>query len=432
MSSIWECIHRQSGARFCVKVYDRRMLSHHEEIVLVKEADIFLYVQEHFYQKRSIYHQPRSFSDSGLLKLIDLIVESNHLYLIMEYITGGNLLSRIVQDYSSGWEEHKVREIALGILRGVQNLHSMGILHGDLEPQNILIDSDDSRVAIIDFGCATRVTQHIDCPSNHIKDHRFDNSINKNDEMHRSSIIQFANFAYIAPEILQGFKYNTQSDMWSLGVTLYFCLYGFCPFTTQKVKEEINTNKTFVNGMGAIANYSTSNDSRFGRRLNRSLQRICKADYIFPKEHWNHISRQAKQFISALLHVDPSVRMTAKEALQHKWFQKKSCSSSQHLQIAGVFPSSANGHLSSPMQRSIIHRACTSIFPKKQSGASTPNRRPDVLFTSRCDRSSNFAEHNYEKDNDEQSISISTFCSSKSSAYSTEYNYYHHHRTQIP
>jgi serine/threonine protein kinase len=197
----------------------------------------------------------------GIVQVLDVIDESEKVYLIMELMTGGNLLSKVVQQ--EGLCESTVKLIAKSLLLGVRHLHELEICHNGLEPSNVLLDATDS-AKIGDFGHASRMGYMAGSPGN---------------------------AAYMAPEVLQGVAPNAASDMWSIGVLLYFCLFGQTPFVDQ---------------------------SAVSSRTN--VSRIHKADYSFPTTEWNHVPRYAKQLISSLIHMDPTVRLTANEALQHPWF----------------------------------------------------------------------------------------------------------------
>jgi calcium/calmodulin-dependent protein kinase I len=92
---------------------------------------------------------------------------------------------------------------------------------------------------------------------------------------------------YVAPEILERLAYDTQCDMWSLGVIVYILLGGYSPF------EEKSQDLLF--------------------------QKIREGDYTFHEEFWDPVSNDAKDLIRALLTVNPKKRLTAEQALQHKW-----------------------------------------------------------------------------------------------------------------
>ena len=92
---------------------------------------------------------------------------------------------------------------------------------------------------------------------------------------------------YVAPEILMGVKYDTQCDIWSLGVIVYTVLGGYPPFI------EKNQRNLF--------------------------RRIKKGDYEFHPQYWNTVSPGAKKLITKMLTVDPKKRITAEEALKDNW-----------------------------------------------------------------------------------------------------------------
>uniref|UniRef100_A0A7S3JSL1 Calmodulin n=1 Tax=Aureoumbra lagunensis TaxID=44058 RepID=A0A7S3JSL1_9STRA len=96
---------------------------------------------------------------------------------------------------------------------------------------------------------------------------------------------------YIAPEVLAR-NYNKACDLWSIGVITYILLCGYPPF----------------NGSSDVAIFE---------RVKRGL-----TSKSFPPEDWDEISNEAIEFISNLLQVDASKRMTAEEALQHNWIVK--------------------------------------------------------------------------------------------------------------
>jgi calcium/calmodulin-dependent protein kinase I len=124
-------------------------------------------------------------------------------------------------------------------------------------------ESDDSDIKIADFGFAKKV---------------------KNP---KSLTTQCGTPGYVAPEILEGKQYDTQADMWSLGVIVYILLGGYPPFIEQNQRE--------------------------------LFRKIRKGQYEFHDEYWGQVSADAKSLISQLLTVDPDKRYDAKGALSNKW-----------------------------------------------------------------------------------------------------------------
>ena len=75
--------------------------------------------------------------------------------------------------------------------------------------------------------------------------------------------------------------------MWSIGVIIYVALVGYPPFLEEDQQVQ--------------------------------CQKICEAEYQFFEEDWSQISEQARDLIKCLLVVDPDKRLSASQALQHRW-----------------------------------------------------------------------------------------------------------------
>jgi len=206
----------------------------------------------------------------GVIHFRELFDEVDKYYIVTDYAAGGNLLTRIVQ--KKRLLEEDVQNLARAILHGLDHIHSRDTCHRNLKPENILLCGYGfSEVMIADFGLATRLYT---------------------DSQGKRALLtdRCGTSSYAAPECIQRQPYDQQCDMWSLGVILFSALVGHLPF--------VDSNR---------------------RNLHK---KICKADYVFRVAEWELISRDAKRFISSLLHVDPQVRMTAAEALQHPWIEK--------------------------------------------------------------------------------------------------------------
>lgn len=127
-------------------------------------------------------------------------------YIVMEYIEGTNLKTLINQ--SAPLPVERAVTIASEVARGLAAAHKMGLIHRDIKPQNIMIETG-GQVHITDFGIAksdlsTTLTQ---------------------------TGITFGTADYISPEQARGARATPQSDIYSLGVTLFEMLTGRLPFT---------------------------------------------------------------------------------------------------------------------------------------------------------------------------------------------------------
>jgi serine/threonine-protein kinase ULK/ATG1 len=151
----------------------------------------------------------RECSHSNLISLLDVFYQEEHVYLIFEYCSGGDL-SNYLQLHGR-CSEDVAREIFRQIICGMCYLQSKSILHRDLKPQNLLLSPNPENpifpytVKIADFGFAKKVEPDV-----------------LSDTICGSPL-------YMAPELFDREKYSDKIDSWSLGVILYEILVGKQP-----------------------------------------------------------------------------------------------------------------------------------------------------------------------------------------------------------
>lgn len=141
----------------------------------------------------------------NVVRVYDVVQEADRLWIVMELVDCRSLEQVLVQDGPVGRAE-AVR-IATGLARALREVHAVGVLHRDIKPGNVLIDTR-GRVVLTDFGIAA------------IQD---------------SAALTMAGMLigspdYMAPERIEGRQQGPSSDLWSLGATLCAALAGQSPF----------------------------------------------------------------------------------------------------------------------------------------------------------------------------------------------------------
>ncbi|XP_036432337.1 calcium/calmodulin-dependent protein kinase 1Db [Colossoma macropomum] len=205
----------------------------------------------------------RKIKHENIVALEDIYESPDHLYLIMQLVSGGELFDRIVE--RGFYTEQDASDLIKQVLNAVNYLHSLGIVHRDLKPENLLyFNQDESKIMISDFGLSKMEGA-------------------TNDIMSTAC----GTPGYVAPEVLAQKPYSKAVDCWSIGVIAYILLCGYPPFYDE-------------------------NDSKL-------FEQILKADYEFDAPYWDDISDSAKDFISNLMQKNPEKRFTCDEALQHPW-----------------------------------------------------------------------------------------------------------------
>lgn len=183
--------------------------------------------------------------------------------LVTEYLDGGELFERVVSE-DFNLTETDACEFMKQILQGVEYLHRNRIVHLDLKPENIVCANKEGMdIKIIDFGMAEKVFPGVELR------------------------VSCGSVDYVAPEIVKKGNVTPAADMWSLGVICYVLIAGFSPF-------------------GAFTPEET-------------FYKIETLNYTMDLPEFDLISRNAKDFIAALLQKSPKDRLSAKQCLENPW-----------------------------------------------------------------------------------------------------------------
>ncbi|CAL5347073.1 unnamed protein product [Camellia sinensis] len=151
-----------------------------------------------------------SLDHPNVLKFYSWYETSAHLWLVLEYCVGGDLMSLLQQDKKL--PEESIHDFAHDLVKALQFLHSKGIIYCDLKPSNILLD-ENGRTKLCDFGLSRKLSDISKTPSSLLP------------QAKRGTPF------YMAPELFQdGGVHSYASDLWALGCVLYECYAGNPPF----------------------------------------------------------------------------------------------------------------------------------------------------------------------------------------------------------
>ncbi|EKX54189.1 hypothetical protein GUITHDRAFT_84186 [Guillardia theta CCMP2712] len=168
----------------------------------------------------------------------------SHFHIVMEPVTGGQLLDRIVA--KEHYSETEAADCFLQIISAVKYLHQIGIVHRDLKPENVLYASPDpdSPLKICDFGLSLK------------------SDIEELEAGRARMWSKCGSPDYVAPEVLGRSGYGKECDVWSCGCILYVLLCGFAPFGQDTLRKKFSS--------------------------------ICRGKFNFPSPYWDHVSDDAK------------------------------------------------------------------------------------------------------------------------------------------
>ncbi|KAK9245514.1 kinase-like domain-containing protein [Lipomyces tetrasporus] len=196
----------------------------------------------------------------NVMGLYDVWENRGELYLILEYVEGGELFEYLIK--RGRLEEKEAVHYFRQIILGMDYCHQFNICHRDLKPENLLLDKYHN-IKIADFGMAALETSgkmlETSCGSPH----------------------------YASPEIVAGKTYHgAPSDVWSCGVILFALLTGHLPFDDDNIRN--------------------------------LLMKVQAGRFQMPSD----LSIQAKDLIWRILKTDPDERITAAEILDHPLLKK--------------------------------------------------------------------------------------------------------------
>ncbi len=191
--------------------------------------------------------------DNSNVVKINSIGEIGELwYIEMELVDGDNLLNKI---RSGSLKTEEKISITRDIINGLEAIHDAGIIHRDVKPSNIVVDSR-GRAVITDFGLARAEDMS---------------------QLSRTAVYS-GTPQYTAPEIWKGGGYSVQTDIYSLGMLLYELFYGVLPFTSDSdygyLNKHLFETVTFPENEDVSRNIRTVIDKALDKKVRNRYKKM--------------------------------------------------------------------------------------------------------------------------------------------------------------
>ncbi|XP_029576205.1 caM kinase-like vesicle-associated, like [Salmo trutta] len=205
----------------------------------------------------------------NILQLIDTFETRKEYFIIQELATGGDVFDWILDQ--GNYTERDASNVIKQVLEAVSYLHSLNIVHRNLKLENLMYytENNHNKVVLRDFYLS-----------------KFENG---------SITEPCGTPEYLAPEVVARHRYGRPVDCWAVGVIMYILLSGNPPFYDETEEENTDLHNRII------------------------FCRIVAGEFEFDAPYWDDISVPAKELVCRLMEVDQMLRITAADALLHKW-----------------------------------------------------------------------------------------------------------------
>ena len=198
----------------------------------------------------TIFNCLHNIRNENVIKTIQRYESETKIFFVFEYVKGSDLKTYIKSnEYNHNiYSLTNLINITFQILNGVKCLHKYGIIHRDIKSANIMVNQDytnDSKgtpkdsVKLVDFGLSRILGkfEYSDDP--------------------------YGSLCFKAPELIKHIKYNFKVDIWAVGVTLFYMIYGELPFEKgdkEEIKNSIISEPVSYYSNNIISDFNYIND----------------------------------------------------------------------------------------------------------------------------------------------------------------------------
>lgn len=188
-------------------------------------------------------------SNPWVVELKSSFQDEKYLYLIMEYLPGGDLMTILIK--RDILPEPEARFYMAECILAVESVHKLNYIHRDLKPDNILIDKE-GHVKLADFGLCKCTEINLANPFENLaklEEDKIERSLTKYTRSRKLAFSTVGTPDYIAPEVFGRTGYDEKVDWWSLGVIFFEMIVGYPPFYSDEPKTTcqkiLNWKRTF-------------------------------------------------------------------------------------------------------------------------------------------------------------------------------------------
>lgn len=261
-------------------VYKGYLKSNPEQVVAIKTIKILKKpgFSEKLRREMSILMK---FDHPNIVKLYDVAIMEEKVFLFLEFCEGGDLNNKLIQS-GNILAESEVMPIFKQLLEAMKELYKNNIIHRDLKPANILLQNNV--VKLTDFGFAREVFTGM---------------------YEAFEFTRLGTPIYMSPQILNSIPFSTKTDIWSLGIMIYEMLYGKTPWSG-------NTPQ-------GLLQHILKTPLKFPEPVNKNINGYSNGlvKKISP------LSNEIKELLKKMLEVTEEKRISWEEIFEHPIFNEK-------------------------------------------------------------------------------------------------------------